>query len=88
MKDRDGVYYLNAKLPVDFSIEISSGVFDTSNKELLYFGYQGPSARRIVVIDLKVSKLYLDDIKKYFKFYDVHCSVIIINAIEENKNIY
>ena len=87
MKDREGVYYLNAKLPVDFSIEIFSGVFDTSNKELLYFGYQGPSARRIVVIDLKVSKLYLDDIKKYFKFYDVHCSVIIINAIEENKNI-
>ena len=87
MKDRESVYYLNAELAVDFSIEISSGVFDTSNKELLYFGSQGPSARRIVVIDLKVSKFYLDDIKKYFKFYDIHCAVIIIDAIEDNKNI-
>ena len=87
MKDSNKVFYLNAELPVNFSMKISSGIFDIGNSELLSFGTQGVNSRRIVVVDLKVSRFYLDDIRKYFKSYDVHCSCIIIYATEENKNI-
>jgi 2-epi-5-epi-valiolone synthase len=87
MKDSNKVFYLNTELPVNFSIKISPGIFDIGNSELLSFGTQGVNSRRIVVVDLKVSGLYLDDIRKYFKSYDVHCSFIIIDATEENKNI-
>jgi len=86
-KDTDSTYYLNTELPVEFSIEMSDGIFDISNKQLLHFGFQGNNARRIVIIDLKVSKFYLDGIKKYFEAFDVHCSIIMINATEKNKNV-
>ena len=86
-KDTDSTYYLNAELPVEFSVEMSDGIFEISNKQLLHFGSQGNNSRRIVIIDLKVSKLYLDIVKKYFEAFDVNCSIIIIDATEENKNV-
>ena len=86
-RDTDSVFFLNTELPVDFSIELSNDVFNPNNKDLLSYGFLGSNARRIVVIDLKVSRIYLEYIKKYFKANDVNCSVVIIDATEENKNI-
>jgi len=87
MKDSEEIYYLKTALPIEFSIQISPGIFDINNRNLLSFGDQSENARRIVIIDQKVSKYYLESIKKYFKFFNVFCSIIIIDAIEEKKGI-
>ena len=80
-------FYIETELPVKFEIFLSDNIFHIKNKELLYFGSHGSNARRIVVVDLKVSILYIDTIKKYFKFHKIECLIIIIDAIEDNKNI-
>ena len=45
-KDTDSTYYLNAELPVEFSVEMSDGIFEIGNKQLLHFGSQENNSRR------------------------------------------
>ena len=85
IRDTENVFFLNTELPVDFSIELSNDIFNPKNKDLLRYGILGPNARRIIIIDLKVSRLYLDYIKQYFKENNLNCSVVIIDATEETE---
>jgi len=87
LSDTKNIFFLNTELPVNFSIELSNDIFNPNNKDLLSYGVLGLNARRILIIDLKVSRLYLDYIKKYFKANNINCSVVIIDATEQNKNI-
>lgn len=86
-KDKDGEWYLETSLPVSFFIKNSSNIFDINNRDILTYGTQGEGSRRLVVIDLKVSKLYLSKIKYYFDYHKINYHLVIIDATEDNKNI-
>lgn len=85
--DKDGEWYLETSLPISFLIKNSSNIFDVTNKDILAHGTQGEGSRRLVVIDLKVSKLYISKIKHYFDYHRINYHLVIIDATEDNKNI-
>ena len=66
-KDEFGNWTLSTVQPVIFKIQIENKIFDVENKKILEFGSKGQHSRRIIVIDLKVSELYLPLISNYFK---------------------
>jgi len=78
---------LRTELPVDFNIRYINGILDVSNRDLISMGSQGKGARRIIVVDQKVSNFYLSEIVKYFESHTVNYNLVTINATEVNKNI-
>ena len=86
-KDKSGEWYLETSLPVSFFIKNTVDIFDINNKDLIAFGTQGDGSRRLVVIDLKVSKLYLSKMKYYFDHHKINYHLVIIDAVEDNKNL-
>lgn len=78
---------LQSELPIDFKISQVSEILDPSNKNLLDFGSQGNGIRRLVVIDRKVSTLYLNKVVEYLEFWKVEYHLVVIDAVEENKNL-
>ena len=89
MKDikKNSEWLLKTSLPVSFEIKYVDGVLNHHNKELLGMGSQGNGARRIVVVDKKVSGIYLKDIIKYFKKNNIKIFLIVVDATEKNKHI-
>jgi len=80
-------WYVETSLPVSFYIKNSPNIFNIENKDILKNGTQGPGSRRIVIIDLKVSNLYIKNIIQYLEHYEIDYHIITIDAIESNKNI-
>lgn len=78
---------LNTKLPVSFTIKKSYDLFNIENKDILNIGNRSKKERRLIVIDSNVNKLYYEKIKNYFEYYKIQYKIIIINSIEENKNL-
>jgi|TARA_Y100000389_G_scaffold1265_2_gene1288 3-dehydroquinate synthase len=78
---------LDTSLPVSFVIKSTPDAFEINNTDILTFGTQGAGRRRLVIIDLKVSKLYLPKIKKFLEFHKVNYHLVIIDAVEDKKNI-
>ena len=78
---------LDTSLPVSFVIKSTPDAFEINNTYILTFGTQGAGRRRLVIIDLKVSKLYLPKIKKFLEFHKVNYHLVIIDAVEDKKNI-
>jgi len=73
---------IKTELSVMFIIK-KSDVFNTKNDDLLDFG---KSKRRLVVVDLKVSNLYLKKIIKYFVHHKIDYHIVILDAVETMKN--
>jgi 2-epi-5-epi-valiolone synthase len=80
-------WYVETSLPVSFYIKNSPNIFNIDNGDILKNGTQGPGSRRIVVIDLKVSNLYIKNIIQYLEHYEIDYHIVTIDAIESNKNI-
>jgi len=80
MEDR---WMIETSLPVSFVIKKSVGIFDPGNPDVLSFG---SSSRRLLVIDLKVSNIYLKKIIAYFDYHNVDYHVVVLNAVEREKN--
>lgn len=78
---------LKTSLPVEFTIKNCPGVFDIGNKSVLESGSQGKGSRRLVVIDSKVSALYLKKIISYLNHHGISYHITILDAIERRKNI-
>tara|TARA_B100001248_G_scaffold259709_1_gene246254 strand:+ start:2610 stop:3770 length:1161 start_codon:yes stop_codon:yes gene_type:complete len=85
--DTFGSWTLSTSQPVKFKIEIVNSLFDPKNKTIMSFGSKGEDARRLIIIDLKVSEIYLKQIARYFDSNGIDYNVVVINATEENKDI-
>lgn len=72
---------------VSFRIKSSPGIFSKSNHDLLEFGSQGDSSRRMVVIDRRICQWYLIDVIEYFQAQGVKAHVVAIDATEEKKEL-
>jgi 2-epi-5-epi-valiolone synthase len=86
-KYKNADWSLTTKQPVSFKIKTSLNIFKIGNKDILSHGTQGEGSRRIVIIDMKVSNLYINGIIEYFKYYKIDYHFIVIDATEDNKNI-
>jgi len=87
MLNESGMWTMRADLPVSFTIHKSTGLFDKDNLDILGHGNCGAGSRRLIVIDLKVSELYLKQIVSYFEHHGVEYHVTILDAVETNKNL-
>ena len=85
-KDEFGFWTIKTELPVSFSIKITTGLFDIENDQVLEFGSTGKRSRRVIVIDQKVSEIYLNSIVTYFDYHKVAYHLIIIDSIEDKKD--
>jgi 3-dehydroquinate synthase len=79
-------WVLETSLPVRFYIKNSPNVFSLDNEDILSIGTQGPGSRRIVVVDLKVSNLYITNIIKYLEHHEIEYHIVTLDATETNKN--
>ncbi|MDA9058178.1 sedoheptulose 7-phosphate cyclase [Candidatus Thioglobus sp.] len=86
-KDEDGIWFLKAKQNVGFFIKNSLNLFDINNKDLLSHGSQGEGVKRLVVVDTKVHGIYGNKIQEYLKHNKVNFKIVIIDAIENQKNL-
>lgn len=77
---------ISTALPVQFIIKKSTGVFTKENKDILTYGTFSPGSRRLLVIDMKVSNLYLNQILSYFQHHQIETHVVVLNAVEQEKN--
>lgn len=76
---------VQTELPVSFTVQYSSDVFNPKNHDLVNCGGFN-SDRRLVVIDKNVSNLYSDQMIEYFRELKIDGRVLIIDSDEENKN--
>ena len=82
-----GTWLVESQLPVSFKIKNSPGIFTKSNLDLLEYGSQGASSRRLIVIDQALCPLYLNDATNYFAAHGVDIHVVAIQVDEEDKNL-
>lgn len=58
---------VQTKVPVSFFVQFSENLFDPKNGDILEVGGRGVGARRFLVVDENVHKIYGDKIENYFK---------------------
>ena len=75
---------VQTELPISFTVQYSSDVFNPKNHDLLNCGSNN-SNRRIIVIDKNVYKLYSNQLISYFEQLKVDGKILIIDSDEENK---
>jgi len=85
--DKTPLWNLQTELPVNFPIKIIDGLFNVGNDSILEYGSSGIGSRRLIVIDLKVSTIYLDKIVNYFNSYEIDYHLIVVDAVEKNKDL-
>lgn len=78
---------IETQLPVSFAIKNSPGIFSPKNPDLLEYGSQGPSARRLIVIDRNITQYYLRDVVRYFESRAVQAHIIGVDASENKKDL-
>ncbi|WP_156755611.1 sedoheptulose 7-phosphate cyclase [Actinokineospora pegani] len=80
---------VQAHLPVDYQVEMTSGVLDPSNLALLEAGatVRADRLRRFVVVDATVYDLYGDNLRKYLDHHNVEYSICVLPASEEAKTM-
>lgn len=75
---------IKTSLPVSYDIKLSQDIFSMVNSDLLnYF----KTSRVLIVIDKKVNQLYNDRIYSYFNLNKISTKFVIIDGIEEKKNL-
>ena len=75
---------VQTELPVSFSVQYSSNIFNPKNHDLVDCGNYTYN-RRLIVIDRNVSKIYCDQMIAYFQELKVEGTVLTIDSDEENK---
>lgn len=75
---------IKSALPVCYTVEMTPGILGPENSKLLEFG---SSSRRFVVVDQNVHSAYMDKILNYFKSLQIHAHIVIIDSIEDKKNL-
>ncbi len=75
---------VQTELPVQFTVQYSSDIFNPKNHDLINCGGYS-SDRRIIVIDKNVNNLYSEQLISYFQQLKIDGRVLIIDSDEENK---
>ena len=75
---------INTELPVSFTIQYSSDIFNPKNHDLIDVG-QSNSNRKIIVIDKNVHNLHSNRIMNYFDELKIDGRILVIDSDEENK---
>ncbi len=70
---------------IDFSLEYVNGVFDIKNTEVAD-SYQ-PFGRCLAVVDANVNRLYGEQIRAYFRYYDIDLTVHSVTITEPAKTL-
>jgi 3-dehydroquinate synthetase len=74
---------ISTKLEVEYEIKCSPDLFSTDNTDIIQYC----NNKTLIVIDEIVSKFYLKTIQKYFSHHNIKHHIVIINGVEENKNL-
>lgn len=85
--DTNYEWYLATELPVSFEIKYSNDIFSKQNTDLISDIVINENTRRLVIVDLKVSKYYINKISEYFDYHNIGKHIIVVDATEKNKNI-
>jgi len=80
-------WQLSTELPVSFSIKYSNDILNPLNPDLLEYGSLGEQARRLVILDSTIEKLYGDQVRNYFSTNCIVTKFISINSTESTKNL-
>ena len=75
---------VQTELPVSFTVQYSSDIFNPKNHDLLSCGSNN-SERRIIVIDRNVNNLYSAQLISYFQHMKIDGKVLVLDSDEENK---
>ncbi|BDA70260.1 3-dehydroquinate synthase [Rivularia sp. IAM M-261] len=70
---------------IDFSLEYVNGAFDIKNTEVAD-SYQ-PFGRCLAVVDANVNRLYGEQIRAYFRYYDIDLTVHPVTITEPAKTL-
>ncbi|BAZ13018.1 3-dehydroquinate synthase [Calothrix sp. NIES-4071] len=70
---------------IDFSLEYVNGVFDIKNTEIAD-SYQA-FGRCLAVVDANVNRLYGEQIRTYFRYYDIDLTVHAVTITEPAKTL-
>lgn len=78
---------VQTKVPVSFFVQFSENLFDPKNGDILEIGGKGVGARRFLVVDENVQKIYGEKIEKYFKKNKITFALCKIYAHETKKDV-
>ncbi|MBW4511447.1 MAG: sedoheptulose 7-phosphate cyclase [Scytonematopsis contorta HA4267-MV1] len=81
----DKVFNVTGYEKIEFSLEYVNGVFDIKNTEIAdsYTKY----GRCLVVVDANVNRLYGEQIRSYFRYYDIELEVFPVTISEPAKTL-
>ena len=71
---------------IEYEVVNAPNLFHPQNKALLSVG-RIDSARRFVVVDSNIEKIYSAEIQNYFSHHGVDAKIVAVSAGEENKTI-
>ena len=69
-----------------YSIIKTEGIFDAGNSALLSGGDSQPGARRFVIVDKNVHRLYGEQLERYFDERRILASIKVVDAGDRNKS--
>ncbi|MBW4479647.1 MAG: sedoheptulose 7-phosphate cyclase [Tolypothrix brevis GSE-NOS-MK-07-07A] len=81
----EAAFYVEGYEKIDFSLVYVNGAFDIKNREIA--DSYGKFGRCLTVIDANVNELYGDQIKSYFRHYDIELTVFPIIITEPAKTL-
>jgi demethyl-4-deoxygadusol synthase len=81
----EAAFYVQGYEKIDFSLVYVNGAFDIKNREIA--DSYGKFGRCLTVIDANVNELYGDQIKSYFRHYDIELTVFPIIITEPAKTL-
>ncbi len=81
----DKIFNVTGYEKIEFSLEYVNGVFDIKNTEIAdsYTKY----GRCLVVVDANVNRLYGEQIRSYFRYYDIELEVFPVTIPEPAKTL-
>lgn len=75
---------INTSLPINYIVKNSPNLFAVDNTDILEYC---PNQRALIIVDEKVSQLYLEMIENYFNYHQISYRLVIVNGIETEKNL-
>ena len=79
-------WHVTYQRPIAYDIVNAPNLFDPQNTALVSVG-RSENARRFVVIDANVEKVYAAQIRNYFVFHQIEARIITFPGGEENKSM-
>jgi demethyl-4-deoxygadusol synthase len=84
-KATEAAFYVEGYEKIDFSLVYVNGAFDIKNREIA--DSYGKFGRCLTVIDANVNELYGEQIKSYFRHYDIDLTLFPIIITEPAKSL-